>query len=418
MDDIIRFLDKNTDAWEIYCERSKSKSISIEKGNVKLIESSDDVDYAVRVIVNGKVGFATSSNLSIDLCEKAIKIAKISEEKLKELPEGKRKNVEGIYDSKVENVDSDWLVESAETLINSAKEVGDVNPAQGYVDVSVDEIKLINSCGADLEEKLTLCEAFLECVIEDSNAFEFDQSRTSKLDLEFVGRRSAELAVESLKAEKIEKGRYDIVLSPIAVHELLSYALYPAFFAENVAKGRSPLTEPGKQYIGEITIIDDGTVPYGLVSFSFDDEGVEPKETIVFERGVLKSYITDFRHALEIGIEPRGNGLRGDDLYPTTSPTNVVLEFEEESNDIEDDAIVVHALIGAHTSNPVSGDFSLECTNAFLVRNGDRKAVKSAMIYGNIYELLKNVESFGKDIRQVENTITPSVRFKDVAVSS
>jgi len=418
MDDIIRFLDKNTDAWEIYCERSKSKSISIEKGNVKLIESSDDVDYAVRVIVNGKVGFATSSNLSIDLCEKAIKIAKISEEKLKELPEGKRKNVEGIYDSKVENVDSDWLVESAETLINSAKEVGDVNPAQGYVDVSVDEIKLINSCGADLEEKLTLCEAFLECVIEDSNAFEFDQSRTSKLDLEFVGRRSAELAVESLKAEKIEKGRYDIVLSPIAVHELLSYALYPAFFAENVAKGRSPLTEPGKQYIGEITIIDDGTVPYGLVSFSFDDEGVEPKETIVFERGVLKSYITDFRHALEIGIEPTGNGLRGDDLYPTTSPTNVVLEFEEESNDIEDDAIVVHALIGAHTSNPVSGDFSLECMNAFLVRNGDRKAVKSAMIYGNIYELLKNVESFGKDIRQVENTITPSVRFKDVAVSS
>lgn len=417
MDEIIRYLDKNTDAWEIYYDKTTSKSISIEKGRIKLIESSEDSDYAVRVIVNGKVGFATSSNLSIELCERAIKIARISEEKLKELPIGKKVDVEGVYDTKVERIDSDWLIESAETLINSAKEVGAVNPAQGYVEASVEEIRLMNSYGTDLEEKLTMCEAFLECVIEDSSAFEFDQSRTSKIDLEFVGKRSAEIAVESLKAEKIEKGTYDVVLSPIAVHELLSYALYPAFLAENVLKRRSPLTEIGKQYLGEITLIDDGTIPYGLISFSFDDEGVEPKETIVFEEGMLRSYITDFRHALEMSIEPTGNGLRGDDLYPTTSPTNVVLEFREESKDIEEDALVVHALIGAHTSNPVSGDFSLECMNAFLVRGGERKAVKSVMIYGNVYKLLKNVEAFGKDIRQIENTITPSIRFRDVVVS-
>ena len=417
MDEIIKFLDKNTDGWEIYRERSTSKSISIEKGKVKIIESSEDVDYAVRVIVNGKVGFATSSRLSIDLCERAIKIARISEEELKELPEGKKVNVEGIYDARVEGIDSNWLIESAEVLINSAKEVGDVNPAQGYVEASVDEIRLINSYGTYLEEKLTVCEAFLECVIENSNAFEFDQSRTSKIDLEFVGKRSAELAVDSLKAEGIESGRYDVVLSPIAVHELLSYALYPAFFAENVIKGRSPLTELGKNYIGEVTLIDDGTIPYGLVSFSFDDEGVKPKSTTIFEEGVLKSYITDFRHALEIGIEPTGNGLRGDDLYPVTSPTNVVFEFKEESRDIEDDALVIHALIGAHTSNPVSGDFSLECINTFLVKDGERRAVKSAMIYGNVYDLLRNVEIFGKDVRQIENTIAPSIRFKDVIVS-
>ncbi len=417
MNEIIRFLDKNTDAWEIYCERSTSKSVSIEKGKIKLIESSEDVNYAVRVIVNGKVGFATSSKLSIDLCERAIKIARISEEKLRELPEGKKVDIEGIYDAKIEKIDSDWLIESAETLINSAREIENVNPAQGYVEASVDEITLINSYGTDLKERLTMCEAFLECVIEDSSSFEFDQSRTSKIDLEFVGKRSAELAIESLKAEKIEKGRYDIVLSPIAVHELLSYALYPAFFAENVAKGRSPLTELGKNYIGEVTIIDDGTIPYGLVSFSFDDEGIEPKSTTIFEEGVLKSYITDFRHALEMGIEPTGNGLRGDDLYPVTSPTNVVLEFNEESKDIEDEALVIHALIGAHTSNPVSGDFSLECMNAFLVKDGERKAVKSAMIYGNVYDLLKRVEIFGKDVRQIENTISPSIRFGDVFVS-
>ena len=153
------------------------------------------------------------------------------------------------------------------------------------------------------------------------------------------------------------------------------------------------------------------------MSFSFDDEGVEPKKTVVFEEGTLKSYITDFRYALEIGIEPTGNCLRGDDLYPTTSPTNVIIEFKERDDEIDDNALIIHALIGAHTSNPVNGDFSLECMNAFLVKKGEKKAVKSAMIYGNVYELFRNVEVFGRDVRQVDNTITPSIRFRDVIVT-
>ncbi len=415
--DVVDFLEKNADAWELYVTKTVSKSVEIEKGRIKMIEISEDVDYAVRVIVDGKVGFATSSKLSIDLCEKALKVAKISEEKLKDFPEGRKRVVEGLYDSKVAELDTEWIIDLAEAMINSAKEVGDVNPSQGHVEASVEKVRLLNSCGADLEERLTVCEVFLECVVENSSAFEFDQSRTSKLDVEFVGRRSAEMAMESLNAGMIDRGKYDVVLSPIAVHELLSYALYPAFFAENVLKGRSPLTEIGRNYIGEITIVDDATIPYGLMSFSFDDEGVEAKEKVIFDRGILKSYISDFRHALEMGIEPTGNGLRGEDLYPTTSPSNIVLEFGNEDDCLEENALVVHALIGAHTSNPVSGDFSLECMNAFLVEKGERKPVKSAMIYGNVYELLNNVEAFGKDVRQVENTISPSIRFTNVIVS-
>jgi len=416
MEELVNYLEKNTDAWEIYVSTTESKSVSIEKGRIKLVETSKDTDYAIRAIVDGKVGFATSSRPSVDVCVRAIKVARISEEKLRDFPSGNAVNVEGIYDSRVEKIDSSWLMDSAESLIANAR-VGNVNPAQGYIEATVEEVRIINSNGIDLRERLTSCEAFLECVVEDSSAFEFDQSRTVKIDLEFVGKRAAELAIESLKAEKIDGGAYDVVLSPIAVHELLSHALYPAMLSENVLKGRSPLTELGRNYLGDLTIIDDGAVPYGLSSFSFDDEGVEPKETVVFEEGTLKSYITDFRHAIEMGIEPTGNGLRGEDLYPVTSPSNVILDFKESSKDIENDALVVHALVGAHTSNPVSGDFSLECMNAFLVKKGERVAVKSAMIYGNVYELLKNIVAFGKDVRQIENTITPSIRFGNVVVS-
>jgi len=411
MDKILKFLDENTDDWEVYCERSNHKSVSIEKGKIKIIESCKDVDYAVRVIVDGKVGFATSSEISIELCEMAIKIAKVSEEKLKEFPIGGKTNVEGIYDKKIEEVSSEWLLDKAQALINSVD--SKVNPAHGSIEVVVDEVRLINS-HVELKYKSTFCEAFLEVVYRDNSAFELEQSRMLKLDLEFIGRKASELVL--MKSVKIEKGKYDVVLSPIAVHELLSNALYPSFYSENVMKGRSMLTEIGKKYI-DITIIDDGTIPYGLLSIPFDDEGVESKRTVIFEDGVLKSYITDFRHALEMGIDPTGNGLRGEDLYPVTSPTNVILVGEKSEDIVDNNTLIVHALAGAHTSNPVSGDFSLECMNAFIYKNGEMQSVKSAMIYGNIYDLLRKVEVFGKDVRQIENTITPSIRFKDVTVN-
>lgn len=252
--------------------------------------------------------------------------------------------------------------------------------------------------------KSTYCLAYLECVYDNSSGFEIEESR-GLVDFEKVGMRAGELAVMSKDPEKIE-GVYNVILSPIAVHQLLSYTLYPAFVLENVLKNRSPLTELGKNYVGKITLIDDGTLPGGLFTCPFDDEGVGSRRKVIFDRGVLRGYITDFRHALMANVTPTGNCFRKEDLYPTTEPTNVILEFDEV-NQLE--GVYIHSFIGAHTSNPVSGDFSLETMNAFF----NDKPVR-AMIYGNVYDLLRRVVAFGRDVRQVENTVTPSIEFESV----
>ncbi len=420
IDKAVHFLNSKSDAWEIFYEKDISKSILVEKGNVKNISEEEESGYAVRVIVDGRVGFATSTDPAriIEVCEKALKLAKISEEKLDDFPFSKCTQVEGIYDRRFDNVDSLWLEDAAGRMINAAMELKNVNPAQGAIEVSKSVTRILNSSGTDVENEATACSAYLEVVIEDSSAYEMDQSRMLNLNLEFVGRHAAELAVEGVKAEKIEKGSYDVVLSPIAISQLLYFALYPAFSAENVVKGRSMLAGKIGHEFGEFTLIDDGRMPYGLMSSPFDDEGVETKRTVIFDDGVLKAYVSDFRHAKILGVEPTGNGFREEiSSYPTTSPTNVILDFRDKSSNIEENALVVHSLIGAHTSNPVSGDFSLECMNAFLFTNGDRKPIKSAMIYGNVYDLLKRIEVFGKDVRQIDGTVTPSVRFRDVVVS-
>jgi PmbA protein len=421
VDKAVRILESKSDAWEIFYEKEISKSILVEKGKIKNISGEEESSYAVRVIVGNRVGFATSTDPSriVEVCEKALKLARVSEEKLDEFPFSKYRQVEGIYDKRFDDVDSIWLEDAVGRMINAAMELSeDVNPAQGAVEVSKSVTRILNSSGADVESEATACSAYMEAVVGDSSAYEMDQSRMLDLNLEFVGRRAAELAVEGVRAEKIEKNTYDVVLSPLATSQLLYFALYPAFSAENVVKGRSMLAGKIGQEFGEFTLIDDGSIPYGLMSSPFDDEGVETKRTVIFDEGVLKAYISDFRHSKILGIEPTGNGFRDEaSSYPSTSPTNVILDFREKSGNIEENALVVHAFIGAHTSNPVSGDFSLECMNAFLYANGDRKPIKSAMIYGNVYDLLKRIEVFGKDVRQVDCTVTPSIRFKDIVVS-
>ena len=43
--------------------------------------------------------------------------------------------------------------------------------------------------------------------------------------------------------------------------------------------------------------------------------------------------------------------------------------------------------LGAHTANPISGDFSVEAMNAFKIENGEIKhPVKKAMLSGNIFK--------------------------------
>jgi PmbA protein len=414
LDKAIRYLDSKADGWEIFSARGNSRSAIIEKGKIKNISEVIEEGYSVRVIVRGKVGFATSNSPEkiIEICERALKLTRISEEKLEELPFGKASKVEGIYDKKVKEVDSAWIKNAIDRMIDGCDER--VNPAHGTVEVVERYTRIINSTGADLESKATACSAYLEAVAKESSGFEMLQSRMLNLDFEFVATQASKLAIEGLNAEKIDKIRCDAVLSPIAVNQLLFFTLYPAFSAENIAKGRSMLAGKIGEDFGEFSIIDDGRLAYGLMSSPFDDEGVETKQTLIFDEGIFNSFISDFRYSRLLQVEPTGNGFRDEiTSYPLTTPSNVILGFKNKSNSIEDDALVVHSFKGAHTSNPISGDFSLECQNSFL----KEKPVKSAMLYGNVYELLRRIEVFGRDVRQIDNTVTPSIRFSELNVS-
>ncbi|MEM1579082.1 MAG: TldD/PmbA family protein [Archaeoglobaceae archaeon] len=388
--------------WEVYRQKIRTFSAEIESGRLKMFRSSMDDGFAVRVIVDKKVGFSSGKNVQKAM-EEAKKIAKISEDYLEDFPCEKPTKVDGIYDRSFENLSADYIKEEFEILKSSVEKA---NIANAFISHEIAEISLENSFGAELHRMETYSLLSLETVYEKGSAYAQCESRKLKLDVASVATYAEELAVKSSKAKEIEEGYYDIVLMPYAVHQLFSHTLYPSLSAENVAKGRSRV-EIGFQ-LGNIRLIDDPTISGGLASYPFDDEGAKARKKILVDRKVLNFY-SDWKNSKNFGVA--GNGLRLSlDLPPMPMPSNVVIEADEKVE--MDSALIVHSIIGAHTANAVSGDFSVEVLNAEF----DGKPIRSAMIYGNIFEVLSRVQGFCSKTEQFENTITSALRFHRLRV--
>lgn len=388
--------------WEIFEYKTRFISAEVEAGKLKYVSSGLEHGFSARVILNGRVGFASASTKD-EALSLAEKIAKVSEDELDDFPCEKSARVKGIYDKRVEKVDPQFILEEFERMKSAADKA---NIAAAKIEHAVEEVRITNSFGLESYEKSTLSSFIVEAVFQEGSAYEVCESRSIELDIEGAVKRAERLAVDSARAVKIDSGFYDVVLQPIAVHQLFSNTLYPSLSAENVEKGRSAI-KLGDEF-GKITIVDDPTVEGGLMSCGFDDEGVSARKTVLIDNGAVKSYYTDWKHSKKYGIT--GNGFRLEESsIPSPMVSNVVIETEECDND---DCLAIHSLIGSHTANPVSGEFSLECNNAYF----KGKAVKGAMIYGNVFDLLKKIEGSLEEVRQVENTITRSLKFEGVRV--
>jgi len=159
---------------------------------------------------------------------------------------------------------------------------------------------------------------------------------------------------------------------------------------------------------------DDGLLSGGIGSSSFDGEGVPSQNTPLIENGVLRSFLYDSYTAGKVGERSTGNAVRsGYTEVPKVGIRNLVVSSSESRDLIEETkGILVNDLIGAHTANPISGDFSLEAKNSFLVTPDETpKPIKSMMLAGNIFELLKDIE-VGEDVRAVGAIVTPTVRIR------
>ena len=178
-----------------------------------------------------------------------------------------------------------------------------------------------------------------------------------------------------------------------------------------------------------ISLVDDPTMPDAENAMKMDDEGVPSRRIELIKNGVLKNYLYTTGTGAEFGHPSTASGYRGGISSPvSTSARNIILEAntrEEESLISEiDEGLLVHDIMGAHTSNPASGDFSVTGTIPFRIEKGEvTRPVSQAMLSGNLPEYMKKITGVANNYRRMSGGLSavgfylPSIRMEDVAVT-
>lgn len=426
-DDALKFALKYSDNVEVYVEKENSMDIDIQKNMVSFAKEDFSYGIGVRIIVEGKMGFSYTTNIDKinETVENAVFNSKsnIADENFVLAQKSKYEEVKGILDKKIESLQIEEYLEFAKTMVNAVEDAN-CEPTSGGVSAGYGETLILNSNDVYCHDKSSVFSGFIAVNAEEngeiSTAYEGKSSRNYDVDPLWIAENASKIARDSLKGESIETKDIDVLLDYRAASGLLG-SFINALNADNVQRGRSIFAnEIGNEVVSSaLNIYDDGTHDGGLGSSKCDGEGTPSQKTPIIEDGVLKNFIYDLYTAKKGNTESTGNGMRASFAdMPAVSLSNFILEFKDlvEIPEIEEGVLVTDVL-GAHTANPISGDFSVEANNAFKIENGEiRDPVKKAMLSGNIFGLMKDASGVSGEIRQMGPFVIPRILARDLRV--
>jgi PmbA protein len=432
-------LQKGAAEAEAFAYEGKATNVGIERGQIAKTNRIIDRGLGIRVQVNKAVGFAytnvVDSNTAVEeAVVKSLAAARASkpDKDWKALPEKKSyaATPENTFDGKILVLRSEDLVNLSSRMLD-ASTLADkrVFPIEGGAGAGYVSNAIANSNGISVFEAGTMVECSLATLAKEGNTvtpvcFEFSANRTLNVDPEWVGKEAARLALSSLKTKRVETKTYRLIFTQFALQDLLYYTLINAIKADSIERGQSPFKDKLNTKVGSeaVTIHDDGLLAGGLRTGIFDGEGVPHQKTPIIEKGILKNFLYDNYTANKQDKQSSGNASRAGYLStPSIEASNFhILPGTKSSEDIlgeVDDGLLISYLQGAHSSNPVSGEFSVVATPAWRIRKGKiEHATRGVMLAGNIFELLKNVSVVGNNERMMGQLVAPWLLVENVKV--
>jgi PmbA protein len=405
--------------YEIYLARTDSLSVDAKGGAVEGLSRASSRTVAVRVLDAGRLGFAYSTDLEPEslkgLATQVLAAAReaSSDEangfapRAAALPE-----TPGLFDPELAALPQEAKIERALILERAAlaadPRLKKVRRATWKETAA--EVYLRNSRGVDASHRSTLVSASVLVMAQQNGdseiGWDFDFSHAfAGLDVETVGRRAAERALESLGGRAVTTCACAAVLDSHVASELIE-VLASSLLAESVQKGKSLLAGRLGQEIASpaLTLVDDGLLPGGIETSPFDDEGNPRQRTVLIEEGELAGFLYDQTSANREGCRSTGNASRPSlQAPPVPHVSNLYLEpgvssFDELVSEMGR-GLVIRELLGIHTANPVSGDFSVGASGHWVEGGRILHPVKGIAVSGNVLELLRRVAVVGSDLR-------------------
>lgn len=434
----ILFLSKglHVDAAEVFLRSSTSTEIEVKDQKVDAFDRSKDIGAGLRVLAQGHTGFAFTTDLSSGalktLVEAAVTNARNTEtdafHSLPERPATPYIEV-NIHDPAIVALSER---EKIDRVMSMEREAFALDPRikrirKASAGFSASETLIMNSNGAETTYRGTVCSASIEVVAEDNGesqaGWDFDVNRFyTKVRIEDVGRRAAQKALDLLGARSLSSVKAPVILAANVAEDFLSI-MASGFSAENVQKKKSLFIGClDRQVVSPlITVYDDGLLEGGLGTAPSDDELVPMATKTVIDQGRLALFLYNTYTANKDKTRSTGNGMRGGFKgIPGVGVTNLYIApgtaFPEELIRSTGTGLYVSEVMGAHTANHISGDFSVGATGFWIEQGIKAYPVREITIAGNILDLMKNVDAVANDLHFSGRIGSPTLRVRELSI--
>lgn len=421
---------------EAFALHSEDLTVEVVDGQVETLKQSEEIGLGIRILDQMRPGFSFTTDLTRSSVDAAITRA-IEAARHAAVDEANGFALNGrkypeiyVYDPEIQQQPLEKKIEMAREVERQARAVDKrikLIERAGYEE-SRYTVAIVNDNGIQAWEKAAYSGIFVFTVAEEEGDAQTGFSvlakrRFAELDPVFVGQEGANDALRSLKARTIPSQSMPCILEPYVMTNFLG-VLSSSFGSDAVQKGKSALQGKIGERIGsaQVTLVDDGTYENGLASFPFDGEGVPSQRTVLMEKGMLKAFLYDTYTAKKEGVDSTGNGTRGSFRgLPSVGTTNFYLEpgsgsAEELYRDVKR-GLYITEVMGMHTANPISGDFSVGAAGIMIENGVLTYPVRGAAIAGNLFDFLMDVEGIASDLRFYGGIGSPSVRIKALSVA-
>jgi PmbA protein len=299
----------------------------------------------------------------------------------------------------LELVDEEYLKNPAGELQGMLRSLKDTTASYPHVRLTAAEVfgrekdlHLVSSKGIDAHQKTT--DIYLQWVYiggsgdEEVETFaEVYRRRISDLNLEEEASLRAEYTSDLLIAESASSYTGPIFVQGGTLAVMLAGSLFKMLSSASMKYTGETPWEIGKSIFREqvkgdaFQVWANRTLPYGMESSAFDNEGTPGQRIALIQDNKLESYIADqrFAHYLDIPVTGAFGNLE-------------VQAGNTSESDLQAGPHVEIAEYSWFNPNPITGDFACEIRLGYVIDGGERKPFKGGMLVGNLLDALADVK--------------------------
>ncbi|MBQ6789446.1 MAG: TldD/PmbA family protein [Clostridia bacterium] len=399
--------------YEIYYSSNSSSAAETLGHEISSLTSSTSGGICFRCAVDGKMGYASTQLMDeaemAELVDRALENGRYTE----------KEDTVGIFPGaeKYGKTNApEYVPLTAEDIRRAALELQEANYAvsdkvregtQSQVETTETVVRIVNSHGLDLSNKVGLNVAVSVAVVEDKGESQDDYTfcEYGKKSAREMAEEAVNSALEKIGATVPPTGKYNIVFDAKQMRTMLS-VFADAFSAKTAQAGMSRLAgKEGEKIASDIINITDDPMREGFsIQTYFDAEGVPAYKKDVVKNGVLMTLLHNRETAAVAGCETTGNASKAGYSAPIGVSTYAFcIEAGENTKDelmaLAGDGIYITEVKGLHAgANSVTGDFSIESAG-FMIEEGKKTyPIKSFTVAGNFFDMLRDVSALSNEV--------------------